>query len=143
MDKIERPNTVSGLNAKRDQLIAYRKRLQADIKKVTIDIDHLEAAIALFDPSQTPAATKRYLTRHRAKKGSVKTFILSKLRDAPRPMTSAQITDLWLAERGLRADDATRVVIRKRIGAALISARAAGTVRNEGVFEGHKGWTVA
>ena len=32
---IERPNTVSGLNAKRDELLAYRKALHAEVRKVT------------------------------------------------------------------------------------------------------------
>jgi hypothetical protein len=139
-DQIERPNTVSGLNAKRDELIAYRKALHAEIKKLTCDIDHLEAAIRLFDPEATPNAVRRYVVRHRAKKGSVKKFILGQLREATRPLTSAEITDRWLEARGLRTDDSTRVVIRKRIGAALISLRAAGTARNEGFFDGLKGW---
>lgn len=141
--KPERPNTVAGLNAKRDELIAYRTALQREIRKVTSDIDHLEASIHLFDPETTPNAIKAYVVRHRAKKGTVKAFILDRLRTAPGPLTSAQVTDLWLEARGLRTDDQTRIVIRKRIGAGLIGLRARGVVRNEGVFEGHKGWVVA
>jgi hypothetical protein len=53
------------------------------------------------------------------------------------------VTDLWLADRGLEPDEQTRVVICKRVGASLISLRAAKTVRNEGLFEGLKGWVVA
>ena len=139
----ERPNTVSGLNAKRDELIAYRKALHKEIRKVTCDIDHLEAAMRLFDPEATPNAIKRYVVRHRAKKGTVKAFVLDTLRKAQAPLTSAQITDLWLEARGLRTDDQTRTVIRKRIGAGLISLRAKGVLRNEGWFDGHKGWVVA
>ena len=79
----DRPNTVSGLNAKRDELLAYRKALHAEVRKVTCDIDHLEACIRLFDPDATPSAVKRYVVRHRAKKGTVRSFILATLRDAP------------------------------------------------------------
>ena len=68
---------------------------------------------------------------------------MATLWEAPRPLTSMQITDAYHEARGLRADDDTRVVIRKRIGASLISLRVAGTLRNEGVFDGHKGWVVA
>jgi anti-sigma factor RsiW len=143
MEQIERPNTVSGLNAKRDELLAYRKALHAEVRKVTCDIDHLEAASRLFEPGNTPAAFKRYIVRHRAKKGTVKRFILGMLREATAPLTSAQITEAWVQDRGLRADDVTRVAIRKRIGAALISLRASGAARNEGVFDGLKGWRVA
>jgi hypothetical protein len=141
--RFERPNTVSGLEAKRDELAKYRQALEAEIRKVTCDIDHLEAAIRLFDPTATPSAVRRYVVRHRARKGAVKGFILDKLRTAPTPLTSAQITDLWLEARGLRTDCDTRITIRKRIGAGLISLRARGVVRNEGVFDGMKGWVVA
>jgi hypothetical protein len=140
---MERPNTIAGLNAKREELIAYRKALQAEIRKVTCDIDHLEAAARLFEPGNTPAEFKAYMVRHRARKGSVTKFILGMLREAQGPLTCAQITQAWLTDRSLRADDDTRIAIRKRIGAALISLRARGTVKNEGVFEGHKGWVVA
>jgi len=73
----------------------------------------------------------------------VKAFILDTLRESARPLTSAEITDTWLMDRGLRADLQTRVAIRKRIGTALISSRRQGVVRNEGMFDGHKGWVVA
>jgi hypothetical protein len=141
--RFERPNTVSGLEAKRDELIRYRNALEAEVLKVTCDVDHLEAAIALFDPNATPNAIKRYVVRHRAKKGSVKAFLLDTLRDADRPMTSAELTDLWLARRGLRVSEDVRTVMRKRIGAGLIASRARGVVRNEGEFGGLKGWVVA
>lgn len=140
--KPDRPNTVSGLNAKREELLAYRAGLHKELRKVTCDIDHLEAAIRLFDPDCTPNAIKAYVVRHRAKKGTVKAFILDKLRTAPAPLTSAQIADMWLEARDLRTDDETRVVIRKRIGAGLISLRARGVIRNEGWFDGRKGWVV-
>ena len=58
---MERPNTVSGLNAKRDELIRYRIQLEAEVRKVTCDIDHLEGAIKLFEPAASPAAIKRYV----------------------------------------------------------------------------------
>jgi hypothetical protein len=143
MERPERPNTVSGLNAKRDELIRYRQALHKEVRKVTCDIDHIEAAIRLFDPDNAPAAFKRYTVRHRARKGSVRRFILGMLREAQAPLTSAQITQAWLTERGLRTDDDTRVVVRKRIGAALIALRRQGVARNEGFVGGLKGWRVA
>jgi S-adenosylmethionine:diacylglycerol 3-amino-3-carboxypropyl transferase len=68
---------------------------------------------------------------------------LRHLRDADGPLTSEQITDLWLKARGLNASPDLRVVIRTRIGAALITSRARGVLRNEGEFDGFKGWVVA
>lgn len=141
--RYERPNTVSGLEAKKSELVRYRDSLEAEMRKVTVDIDHLDAAILLFDPENTPNAIRRYIVRHRAKKGSVKGFILDTLREADGPMTSEQITDVWLKDRGLTPSRDARIVIRKRIGAGLISYRGKGILRNEGVFDGFKGWVVA
>ena len=46
----ERPNTVSGLVAKRKQLTKLLKDLRAEQRKVISDLDHIDAAIRLFDP---------------------------------------------------------------------------------------------
>jgi hypothetical protein len=43
-ERVERPNTVAGLNAKRGDLVRYRQNLEAEVRKVTCDIDHIEAA---------------------------------------------------------------------------------------------------
>jgi len=136
----ERPNTVSGLNAKREELLRYRKQLQAEIRKVTCDIDHLEAAARLFTDGASFTGFKPYVVHHRARKGTVKRFILGMLREAQGPLTSAEITEAWLDKRGFSPNDETRVVIRKRVGAALISLRNQGVARNEGVRDGLKGW---
>ena len=130
----DRPNTVSGLVAKHKELLALREKYKAEIKKLTVDIDHLDAAIRLFDPNADTYAIKEYVTKHRAEKGSVKRFVLSTLREASEPMTSRQITELWVADRGLTADEATLTTIRKRIGACIK------TCVNQGLIE-DQGWT--
>lgn len=136
----ERPNTVFGLIAKRAELIKLRDQLEADLRAVTCDIDHLEGAIKLFDPETTPAAVRRYTTRHRAKKGSVRRFVLAALRDASEPITSRQITEAWCEARGLRTDDATWTIIRNRIGACLTALKGQGLARGAGMVDGYKGW---
>ena len=130
----DRPNTVSGLVDKHKELQALREKYKAEIKKLTVDIDHLDAAIRLFDPNADTYAIKQYVTKHRAEKGSVKRFVLSTLREASEPMTSRQITELWVADRGLSADEATLTTIRKRIGACIK------TCVNQGLIE-DQGWT--
>ena len=119
----ERPNTVAGLIAKRAELARIRRRLESDLQAVTCDLDHLDAAIRLFDPETTPEAVKRYATKHRAKKGTVRRFVLTALREAPGPVTSRQLTETWCEERGLRTDAATFVIIRCRIGACLTALK--------------------
>ncbi len=41
---------------------------------MTCDIDHLEAAIKLFNPDSAVVAIKAYIVQHRAKKGTVTRF---------------------------------------------------------------------
>lgn len=143
LQPVARPNTVAGLIAKRAELSKLRDQLEAEARKVTCDLDHLDAAIALFDPANAPAAVQRYAVKHRAKKGALKRFVLGFLKDASEPVTSRDITTAWTAARGLRADDATYVILRKRIGACLIALRAAGHVADVPLAGDFKGWLLA
>lgn len=137
---MERPNTVAGLEAKREELLRFRKGLEGELHKVTCDIDHLDACIRLFDADQTPAAILRYATKHRAQKGHLRRFVLTFLRDAEGPVTSRQITEAWIEARGLNADDQTFVILRKRIGACLTKLRVNGVVVGSEHIGDYKGW---
>ena len=139
---MEAPNTVAGLVRKRAELAAFRKGLEGELHKVTCDLDHLDAAIRLFDPDTTPRAVRRYATKHRAKKGTVRRFVLTALREATAPSTSAAITKAWIAERGLNADQATFVILRKRIGACLTTLQADGLAKGAGMVGEYKGWAM-
>lgn len=140
--ELERPNTIAGLQAKRKQLVKLRSDLEADVRKVTCDLDHLDACIRLFDPTaDTAAAIKRYATKHRAKKGQMKRFVLDRLKEAQGPLTSLDIAEAWIADRGLRADDGTRVMIRKRVGACLTALQAASAVAGAGDL--NRRWVLA
>ena len=130
---MERPNTIAGLQAKRKELVKLRAALEADVRKVTCDLDHIDACIRLFDPTaDTAAAIKRYATKHRAKKGQMRRFVLDQLKAAPGPITSLDIAEAWIADRGLKADHGTRVMIRKRVGACLTALQAKGAVSGDG-----------
>ena len=133
----DRPNTVAGLVAKHKELSGLRDRYRAEIKKLTVDIDHLDAAIRLFDPQADTYAIREYVTKHRAQKGAVKRFVLTTLREASGPLTSRQITEAWCAERGLAADDATLTTLRKRIGACIKGCVAQSVVREVGITHDH------
>ncbi|THD74362.1 MAG: hypothetical protein E7812_18745 [Phenylobacterium sp.] len=141
--KPDRPNTLSGIKAKRHELAKYRDQLEADIKAVTVDIDHLDAAIRIFDPEDTPEARKRYAALHRAPKGQSTRFVLARLREASEPLTSRQLADAWCADRGLTAKPSTVSLVRKRIGATLKALHHKGTVRQDGHAEGLIRWRLA
>ncbi|KAJ0346239.1 hypothetical protein COL154_013895 [Colletotrichum chrysophilum] len=57
---------LSGLVAKHAELTALREKYKAEIKKLTVDIDHLDATIWLFDPNADTSPIKKYVTKHRA-----------------------------------------------------------------------------
>lgn len=137
MTQYDRPNTVAGLVAKHKELSALREKYREEIKKLTIDIDHLDAAIRLFDPNADTYAIKQYVTKHRAEKGSVKRFVLNTLRESDGAMTSRQLTELWVSDRGLKADEATLNAIRKRIGACLKVCREQGLIEDVGQTTDH------
>ena len=133
----DRPNTVAGLVAKHRELMALRDKYRAEIKKLTVDIDHLDAAIRLFDPQADTSPIKEYVTKHRAQKGSVKKFVLTSFREATAPLTSRQITEMWVADRGLVADEATYTTIRKRIGACIKTCVTQGLIEDRGWTDNH------
>lgn len=133
----DRPNTVAGLVAKHAELVALREKYKAEIKKLTVDIDHLDAAVRMFDPDAETYAIKEYVTKHRAQKGSVKRFVLDAFREATGPLTSRQITEMWAADRGLVADEATLVQLRKRIGACIKSCVLQDLVEDRGWTKDH------
>lgn len=135
--KYDRPNTVAGLVAKHAELTALREKYRGEIKKLTVDIDHLDAAIRLFDPNADTYAIKEYVTKHRAQKGTVKRFVLNMLRESAKPLTSRQLTEAWVADRGLVADEATYVTIRKRIGACIKTCASQGLIEERGLTEDH------
>lgn len=137
---MERPNTLSGLKAKHAELAKYRDQLEADIRAVTVDLDHLEAAIRIFDPEDTPQARRRYAAMHRAPKGQSTRFVLAKLREASGPLTSRQLADMWCQDRGLVAKDSTVSMLRKRIGATLKALENRGLAAQAGHMEGLIGW---
>jgi hypothetical protein len=82
---MDRPNTVAGLIDKTAELAALLKFHKAEIRKVTCNLDHLDAAIRLFDPNADLSKVKRYPTAHRAHKGQMRRFVLGPLRNATAP----------------------------------------------------------
>lgn len=138
----ERPNTISGLIAKRAELVKYREQLESDIRAVTCDIDHLEAAIRVFDPEDTPTKRMRYAALHRAGRNHSVRFMLERLREASEPLTSRALAEAWCKNRGLEAKDSTVSMIRKRVGATLKAMHHKGLIHQDGFVLGLIGWRI-
>lgn len=140
---LERPNTVAGLIEKRGELVKRLKLLRAEEKKTLCDLDHVDAAIRLFDPAADTDRIVRYPTKHRAKKGEVVRLIVRSLRASGHPLTALDLVHIQIKERKLKADDATVVIMRKRIGACLTKLRADGYIRNVPGTGLYKLWELA
>jgi hypothetical protein len=140
MEKPERPNTIAGLLDKRATLASLVKFHKAELRKIICDLDHLDAAIRMFDPNADTSRVKRYPTKHRAQKGEMARFVLVMVKRATEPITSLDITRAQLKERGLKADDMTLVMMRKRVGACLSANQRKGLVRSVPIEGPYRGW---
>lgn len=139
---MERPNTISGLQSKRSELAKLHKRLIAEAKSVLCDLDHIDACIRLFDPEADVERVRlnRYATKHRAPKGHQKRFVLEQFRLAEAPITCADITAAWIIERGLNPDEATKIILRRRVSACLTQIKHDGLIESVGNDGSRKLW---
>lgn len=136
----ERPNTIAGLIEKRAQLAGLLKFHRAELRKVTCDLDHIDATIRMFDPNADVTRVVRYPTKHRATKGEASRFVLLLLKNATVPLTSFDIVQAQIKARGLKADEQTIVMMRKRVGATLSAQQRLGVVRSIPQEGPYKGW---
>lgn len=140
---MNRPNTVAGLMEKRAEITGLIKFHRQELQKLVCDLDHVDAAIRLFEPDADLKVTpKRYPTKHRAFKGEMMRFVLRALREADGALTSLDITKAQIADRGLKADPATVVLLRKRVGACLTKLKGDGVVRSVPLDGPYKGWAL-
>lgn len=146
--KYDRPNTVIGLIAKNKELTMLRDKYRAEIKKLTVHIDHLDAAIRLFDPNAETYAMKAYVQTKRIPKGKLKHFLLSTLREAAEPMTSRQLAILWAQECGLDQSEQAINETRKKITACIKEnvrqglIESVGQTTGDGAFGPYKLWQI-
>jgi hypothetical protein len=100
-------HVVSALKAKRIQVASQIESLQGQIRQATIDLDHVEAALRLFDPDAdlaalSPRKVAQVLADNHGDTGRV---ILETLRTSMRPITTAQVCDAVMKARRLDTND--------------------------------------
>jgi hypothetical protein len=140
----ERPNTVSGLNAKRKELTKLLGKITAEAERVRTSINHIDACITLFDPSAKPPTTYHdgFIPRHTAPMGHLKRFILTMLREASEPLSARQIADAWVIDQMIDADTDTLRLLRKRIGISINTIKHDGLIVEAGMDGVRKLWTL-
>jgi hypothetical protein len=102
---VERPNTLAGLVEKRAEIAGQISHTRAT--QLIIDLDHVDAAIRIFDPSYDVEGVRQKIpsAAHRAIRGDMTRATLDALRGAPGPMTTKELARHVMAERGLNTAD--------------------------------------
>ena len=137
-------HVLSGLIAKRAELAGRVETLQRDMREAVLAIDHIDAAIRMFDPEAALDDIKpRLPPRHQAFKGEVSRLVLNALRKAGKPLPVAELTLHVLAGRGLTADDKPFMrVLGRRVGACLRNLRKKGLVTLTRSVDGIGLWAI-
>ena len=128
------PHVITALIAKRAELAGQIEHAQDQLRQLVIALDNVDATIHIFDPEIELENIKTRIVpeRHRGFRGEITRIVLTTLRNAKRPLTSAEIAQRVMAERGLETTNKRLVkIIAKRTGSCLRSHRIQGTVRSE------------
>jgi hypothetical protein len=129
---VERPNTLAGLVEKRAEIAGQIAHTRATLRQLIIDLDHVDAAIRIFDPSYDVEGIRQKIpsNAHRAIRGDMTRATLDALRDAPGPMTTQELARHVMAERGLNTADVSLLqLFTRRTGALLRWQRERGILR--------------
>jgi hypothetical protein len=131
---IERPNTLAGLVEKRAQIAGQLAHTRAVLRQLIIDLDHIDAAIRLFDPNYDVEGIRQKIpdAAHRAIRGDLTRMALDALRDASGPMTTIELARHVMAERGLNTADVSLLqLFTRRTGALLRWQRERGILQTQ------------
>jgi len=140
---MENEHTISGLMRKRAEIAGKIEHHQSMLRQFIIDLDNIDAAIRIFDPDIDLAEIRPQPLppRSAAFKGQVTQAIFSYLREAKGPLTTRQMTDRVMSDRGLNTLDKQLVrLIMKRVGAACKHHRNLGRMRSVRGADGFMLW---
>lgn len=128
---MENEHVVGGLMKKRAEIAGQLAVLRAELTRLKIDLDNVDATIRLFRPDADPEGlpVKPLPARFAAGKGEMARLLLGALRDAPDAMTIDQLSRHVMGERSMNADDTRlRKIMFKRVHACLCKYRDNGEV---------------
>lgn len=97
-------HVVSGLVAKRAELTGRIEHFQAQIRQISMDVDHLDATLQLFDPDYDLLSIKPKGIRSSNPwfaKGEISRLALDALRTASAPLSTCDIADTLIARKGI------------------------------------------
>lgn len=139
------PNVLHALTKKRAEIAGRIEHGQLDVRRLVAELDHIDAAIRIFNPSIDISSikSKRVPPRHAAFKGEVTRVVLESLRLADIPLTSRDIALKLMSGRGLSPDDRElSIIMVKRVCACLRVQRMKGLARVVPLIGGLQGWEI-
>jgi hypothetical protein len=127
-------HVLAGLIAKRAEIAGKIEHTRDQLRQLVIDLDHIDAAIHLFGPSIELEEIKARPVppKHQAFRGQVTRIVLTTLRNAKKPLTTQDIAQRVMAERGLDTSNARLLkTMAKRTGACLRNLQKQGAVSGQ------------
>lgn len=128
------PHVLTGLIAKRSEIAGKIEHTQDQLRQLVIDLDHIDAAIHIFDPSieLEEIKSRPVPAPHHAFRGQVTRVVLTTLRNAKKPLTTQDIAQRVMAERGLDTSNVRLLkTMTKRAGACLRNLQKQGGVSRQ------------
>lgn len=116
------PHVVTALIAKRAELAGQIENAQTEVVRLTVELDHIEASLRIFKPDLDidGIAPRPVPPAHHAFRGEVSRILLESLRAADRPLSTTELTERVMRERGLNTKDVKlKRTMGRRIGASL------------------------
>ena len=137
---------LPALVKRRADLMGELERAQGHLQQLHADLASLDAVIRQFDPDYPVGNIRPRYTRApaTAEFGAMSRTVLDLLRQAGAPLTTGELADRIIAERGLNAGDrGIRRNMVNRVGMALRYQRTNGMVRETQAEGLEVAWEIA
>lgn len=124
---------IEGLVKKRAELAGEIERTHDTLRSLAADLGHIDATLHILAPDRAVEAIKSKVFRPPAdwsKRGEMTRMVLSILRTARAPMTTREIGERMIVERGLIADATTLNSMGRRVACVLRRQRELGRTRS-------------
>ena len=115
-------HVLAGLIAKRAELAGQVENAQDTLRELVIALNHVDAAIHIFDPSieLMEIRARPVPPRHQAFKGEITRIVFDALRKSDKPLRTFEVAEQVMIERGLNAGNrGLSKTMSKRTGACL------------------------
>jgi hypothetical protein len=126
-------HTLAGLVAKRAEIAGRMEALQIEMREMIIALEHLDAAIRLFDPNYAieNIRPKPVPAAYKAFSGDMLRLVLGLLRESKGPVSTKTIVLHVMAARSVNTEDKQAFeLFRGRVGAMLRHHRKKGLIRS-------------